>query len=143
MKNVSKKFLWMYLGVALLAAGTVFAASTDTIRATIPFDFMIGRQMPPAGEYSIRQAGRLDALVLRATDDRLAHAFLTNSARRTTPQEQTKLVFYRYGNRSFLREIWVVGELSGHQLPRSSAEKEATMSSSNRLPDEVVVIAAR
>ena len=143
MKNVSKKFLWMYLGVALLAAGTVFADSTDTIRATIPFAFMVGNEPHSAGDYSIRQAGLLDALVLRAADDRLAHVFLTNSARGTRPQDETKLVFSRYGNRYFLKEIWVVGELSGHQIPRTAAEKEAAMVSNRVLPDEVIVLAAR
>ena len=142
MKQGSKRVILMNVGVALLAAGSLFAASTDTIRATVPFDFMIGKQAIAAGEYTIRKAGALDALVLRAADARLSQAFLTNSTRVTRPQPETKLVFNRYGNRYFLREIWVVGELSGHQLPRSAAEREASMASNNGAPDEVLVLVA-
>jgi hypothetical protein len=143
MKKVSKKLFAMYLGVTLLAAGSLFAASTDTIRATIPFDFMIGRQAFSAGDYSIREVTRPGALILRRADDGSARAFLANSARRTTLREETQLLFSRYGNRYFLREIWVAGEWSGHELPRSAAEKEAATMSHNALPDEVIVLAAR
>jgi len=152
MKMGSKRMISMYLGVALLAVGSAFAASVDTIRATVPFDFMIGKQAFTAGEYSIRQGGAVpgtgaDVLVLRPADDRSSYVFLANSAARVTkPQPQTKLIFHRYGNRYFLREIWVQGELSGNRLPPTAAEREAGMSSMtsrNGAPDEVIVLATR
>jgi len=144
MKKASKRTISMYLGIALLAAGSTWADSGDTIIATVPFDFMIGKQAVPSGEYTIRQAGPTKALVLRTADHRVASVFLTNFTRRIYPQDGTKLVFSRYGSRYFLREIWVVGELSGHQLPRSAAEMEASMTAANNgTPDEIVVVAAR
>jgi hypothetical protein len=133
----------MYIAFALLAAGSMFAASTDTIRATVPFDFMVGRQTFSAGEYTLRQAGDQRAVFLRDADYQPAGAFLANSVTAHRPQEQTTLVFHRYGNLHFLREIWIVGEVTGRQLPRSAAEMEARMAANGGTPDEVILLAAR
>jgi hypothetical protein len=53
--------------------------------------------------------------------------------------EKSKLVFHRYGNRYFLKQIWMAGDNAGQQLPKSRLETEIAL---NRTVQEVVLVAA-
>ncbi len=63
---------------------------------------------------------------------------LNRPVRSQGPSSSTKLVFYRYGDRYFLRQIWVAGRTWGRQLPESRPEQRVA---TGRSPDRVAVLA--
>jgi hypothetical protein len=123
----------------VLAAGSALA-QTISMRADIPFKFVINKQALPAGQYSIRtlpgSSGR--TLMIRSDDSKAATMVNSNSVLSLKRPDQTKLVFRRYGDRYFLSQVWVAGEGWGHQLPKSGRETEVAL---DYTPQEVVVMA--
>jgi hypothetical protein len=109
----------------LLVAGSAIA-QTVHVRANIPFNFAVGNKTLPAGTYDV---GSIDihngkTLLLQAGDGSASMMVNSNAAENLNPADKTKLVFNQYGNRYFLSQIWVAGETRGHQLPKTSREKE-------------------
>jgi len=123
----------------LLAAGSAFA-QTINVRANVPFKFIVNKETLPAGQYSIKSLGDSSAraLFVRSLNGTDKTTVIANGVEDRAVSNQTKLVFLRYGDRYFLSEIWVEGNSSGHQLPKSPREAEVAMDYS---PQPVVVMA--
>jgi hypothetical protein len=66
----------------------------------------------------------------------------SNLAQTLEPANKTKLVFNLYGKQYFLSQIWVAGEHLGHQLPKTSREKELARDIAQNLTHERVEIVA-
>jgi hypothetical protein len=109
----------------LLVAGSAIA-QTVHVRANIPFNFAVGSKTFPAGTYDVGTIDHHDSkiLLLQARDGDASMMLNSNAAQNLDPADKTKLVFNQYGNRYFLSQIWVAGETRGHQLPKTSREKE-------------------
>jgi hypothetical protein len=127
----------------LLVAGSAIAQSIH-VRGDIPFNFVVGSKTYPAGTYEI---GTIDVrnsrtLLLKARDGNASAMINSNAAESLTPANKTKLVFNRYGNQYFLSRVWVNGETLGHQLPKSSREKEMARDMIRNLTQERVEVLA-
>jgi hypothetical protein len=118
--------------VASLSVLTVFLfgaltarANTELAKAQIPFQFVVGAQVLPAGEYTVM---RLDnsrmAILVRSTDGTQA---VFSTAMDMQPKENAPwvFVFKRYGSSDyFLQNILLGPSESGLQLPHSKRERE-------------------
>ena len=114
----------------LLAAGSAFAQiSGPSIRANIPFKFVVNRQALPPGQYTISRLGNGDAvLVIRGDENKEVMISTSNRMESHKPADKTKLVFRSYGSdRYFLSQVWVEGSDTGRQLPKSAHENEVAM----------------
>ena len=133
MKNVVAKGV---AKVGLLAVMTIIAASvsaqaqslTYRLTANIPFDFSVAGKKLPAGKYWINRAqqGTGDTVIQISSTD--GHSNITRFTIPVTafnPVKDSSLVFHRYGDEYFLSEIWPAGGLTGRELPKSRAEREA------------------
>ena len=109
----------------LLVAGSAIA-QTVHVRGNVPFNFAVGSKTFPAGTYDVGTIGSGDrkTLLLQSRDANASIMVNINAAETLKPADKTKLVFNQYGNRYFLSQIWVAGETRGHQLPKTSREKE-------------------
>jgi hypothetical protein len=118
-------FSLMSLLTLLLVAGSAIA-QTVHVRAEIPFNFAVGSKTFPAGTYDVGTMGSGDSktLLLQSRDANASIMVNINAAETLKSADKTKLVFNQYGNRYFLSQIWVAGETRGHQLPKTSREKE-------------------
>jgi hypothetical protein len=47
------------------------------------------------------------------------------------PSEKGKLVFQRYGDQYFLREVWAANSETGQKCPKSKLEREVEIGQSN------------
>jgi hypothetical protein len=123
----------------LLAAGSAFAQAIY-MKADVPFNFIVGKETLPAGQYTIESFGTVSGmtLLIRSEDNKPKALVNTNSAQAREAPQQSKLVFTRYGDRCFLSEIWVRDSELGHRLPKSAREAEVAM---NGNPQQVVVLA--
>ena len=92
----------------------------------IPFDFVVGNQMLPAGEYTVVNQGPVNqAILIRSDEGKTAILSLTQPCSSLNPSAKTKLVFHTMAGRYFLYQIWTQGNSSGRQLPKSKAEVDS------------------
>ena len=122
----------------VLAAGVAKAQSNDTI-SKVPFAFNVGTSVMPADTYRVSEFGgqtgvfmisgfRHSAIVLSEPDGR-------------TAVDQPQLVFHKYGDQYFLREIRLAGN-TGFSLPESKQERQVEERVADRSTAEKVVVLA-
>jgi hypothetical protein len=115
---------------ALFGLGLFFAisgvqAQENGIKANVPFDFVVGNQVLPAGEYLVTAQGSGNqAILIRSTDRKSTAMTITFSCTSASPSKDTKLVFHTLGGRYFLSQVWAQGYSQGRELRKSSAEIE-------------------
>ena len=112
-----------HLSIAIAFAVSILitsaVAQTGAIKANIPFDFTIAKQTLPAGEYKVAVEGTMLHIVqLDGTDSAYVKYNLSAHNKDMSP----RLIFHRYGNRSFLSQAWITE--SGHELLASPREIE-------------------
>lgn len=129
------------LFLVVMGALTLAQAGPGPTRFTVPFDFAVGTQVLPAGEYSIQPAlsDRNDRILLRSHDGRTVTTVFAVPVKSQQASTETTLVFKRYGERYFLSQVWTQGSARGREVPASSAEQEARKQTEAKL----AVIAAR
>jgi len=129
--------------IALLALGLLLAASAQAqtaMKVNVPFDFVVNGQIMPAGEYRVEAVGLAgNALSIRKADQGATTLALSNACASRDTAEKSKLVFHRYGSEYFLAQVWTAGSNTGHQLPRTRAEREIA---GNQTTPQFVAIAA-
>lgn len=119
--TVLAMFVLLSFGIGHAQVGT---------RSTIPFNFMIGTQSFPAGEYTFSPLGSFQHIVLlQDTTGKGSVMVLTGFADIRATSSSTRLVFIRYGEQNFLSQIWVEGNEFGKQLARSPIEVELAKTS--------------
>ena len=130
--------------LTLLLLVTTISTSAQSQRSSvidIPFSFTIGDKTLPAGEYTV-EPNRKDydkVWLLQSKDSRASVLFSTMSVRANETQEQTKLVFNKYGEQYFLSQIWTPGGSNGRALTTPRAERELAKNSAER--QKVAVVA--
>ena len=127
--------------IVVLVITTRAAAQSVHMKADIPFNFIVSGATLPAGEYSLASVdvdGRV--LLIRDLTAHRNNLIVANSCRSNNGATKSKLIFHRYGGRNFLRQIWVQGSYSGHELPTSRREREVAKTFSMQ---EVVLVAAQ
>jgi len=109
-------------------------AQTGAIKANVPFDFTIAKQIFPAGEYKVAVQGTM-LQVMRLDGPGSAYLQYNLSAR--NKDMSPRLIFHRYGNSSFLSQAWITG--AGHELVASPREIEYARTDKQ---EQVVVLAS-
>jgi hypothetical protein len=117
------------LAPALYAQNSLFAAKVN-----VPFAFETAAgQHFSAGVYTIRMANPDTMLIQGKSTSGMAMTKLTNDG----PRAQTgRAVFTKYGDKYFLRSVWVEGNGSHLQFRQSKAESRLQLSD-NRSPTGV------
>jgi hypothetical protein len=114
-----------FLGLGLLLVATAAQAQEYGVKADIPFDFVVGDQRLPAGEYTVRNQGPVgQAILIRSDENKIAMFRLTQPCSSFKPSTKTKLVFHTVAGRYFLYQIWAKGDTSGREIRKSNAEVE-------------------
>src|SRR3954453_1731428 len=104
---------------SLLLLPLAHAQVTTRLQGNIPFHFQVGETALPAGEYVVsRSPGSQATLRLRGSDRKTgailiaASATLANNANKSA--QNAKIVFHRYGDTYFLRQVWQGGGQNGN-----------------------------
>ena len=122
------KAFWVFRTIIVVSSlaflPIIHAQTTDrAMSVNVPFGFELGNQHFAPGVYTIKTPlsevvevqGRSKASMILAMNDQS-----------NKPTKTTKVVFDKYGDHYFLRQIWFdAGETSFLQCPESKAEKEA------------------
>src|SRR5678815_3213196 len=120
-----KTKLMLSTTVLALLVTTAASAQSISVRANVPFSFIVNRITLPAGEYLVESAdnqGR--ALRFANLNSQARDLVISNYCGGVAAATQTKLIFHRYGDRYFLKRIWVAGNSAGHELLTSPRETE-------------------
>jgi hypothetical protein len=124
-------------------AATQAAKAQEPLAVNIPFAFTVGETALPAGEYRVQKMDTNNAVVLiRCDEPRKAIMVTTNAAGGGKVQEQSKLVFHRYGDQLFLSQVWTAGYSSGRELRIGIREKEISLSAKLQKHDDVILVAS-
>jgi len=125
----------------LVAVSSAHAQSVDRVTANIPFDFIAGNKTLPSGEYTFSRGlpNDPDLLLIRSADSHVA-LFLNvmEHQARQTPTE-TDLVFNKIGDEYFLSRLWIAGEDTGREVPKSRTERALERSESEQAVSVVTV----
>lgn len=125
----------------VLFLATTAHAQHESVKATVPFDFVVGDRAYPAGEYTVKTLGESDiTLRIDKTQEADGGVINSNSCRQLQASNQTKLVFRRVGENYFLYQVWTAGDSQGREFPISRRELQI---SQNREKPEMVIVAAR
>jgi len=128
--------------LAVLGAVVVpVAAGADlSVRATIPFEFIVGDSVLPAGTYQFEPQNYGHLLAIWNADQRWRTLVMVQPAYRAERgSAAASVVFNRYGARYFLSEVWGVPDAGGKRVLKSRAEREASLKASA----QTVLVAAR
>ena len=96
------------------------------VEADVPFEFSIGKTTLPAGKYEIVKLDEADPPVLEilGQDVRKELLFTARLVQASRIATKSELVFYKYGDRYFLCQIWVAGEQNGNELEPLRTEQK-------------------
>ncbi len=121
----SSKAILIAIGLIALLTASAYAQPNGMMRVNVPFQFLAGEKVMPAGEYRIEADPAFHRMALRLADGNAALYLSAHlSVKSGDAPEKAMLVFHKYGNQYFLRAAWNAGELRGYELPMSRAERE-------------------
>ncbi len=102
------------------AVTTAHGQSQHSVKASIPFEFIVGDKRLAAADYRIDTVG--EALAIRSAGAKNNVIRLANTM---APKEgkSARLVFHRYGNTYFLSEVWEGGDRIARRLVESRQER--------------------
>jgi hypothetical protein len=109
----------------LLAGASTFAQG-DGVEAKVPFDFVAGKKLLPAGEYTIKRGieDQRDFLLIRGVDNQQAVFLFAEDTRANETPKETDLIFNKVGDEYFLSQVWVAGQDIGREIPKPRAERK-------------------
>ena len=139
---MKSKIAWMLSTISLCAvlAGTnAYGQSSTKLKANIPFDFRVGSQSLPAGEYTVTPKSPT-MVVIQSKEHHQSAVALTNAVQANQSPANGKLIFNRNGALYFLSQIWTPGEEVGRELLKSKVEQEVAGGTS---PSETTILTAQ
>ena len=120
MKKYSLGILVVLL--AGLMAGTASAATDKLMTVNVPFAFLVGKSLMPAGEYEV--LGSTGAIWIRSWNGANVTNAITFSDQEKKAPDHCALVFTRYGDDYFLSKVLIEGQQNAKVLPKSRREIE-------------------
>ena len=114
------------------------ALAAESISVKVPFDFQIGKQEFDAGKYRlvVDQSGPMKVIDLESGKESMISGQVPKGG--IVNNSKIKLVFYRYGNQHFLREVH--GSSNSLKLRESQAERMARAINQDRLAKVILKV---
>ncbi len=126
---------------SLVSTQPASAQSSDTVaQVTIPFAFHTAMQTLPAGTYRIeRESAYL--IELKGADSKGSSFVLTHDVIQNKAPNHGSVVFERYGDTYYLRQVWTAGNNTGSECPKGRAEKASMKLAKNDQAPSTVELA--
>ena len=134
----------MLLTVALLLGAVsvyIQAENVPFIKVSIPFNFTVGNQTLPAGDYTISDSAvhAQSVIWLQTSDAKHIAVVSTHPSYALDPPARTQLIFQHSGGEYFLSQIWTLGSSSGREVQLSNRAKELARNGSSS--DDATIVA--
>jgi hypothetical protein len=135
MKNaIPGKAMFFALGVAALLWVVPAGAQVSTMRMEIPFTFVAGDQVLPAGQYVVTVDQNFHHCRFDNLSDsipRIVRLSPATDSRPLTKDAKGTLRFTWYGGQHFLSNVWRPGQEDGNRVVASKRLLEAAKSKGN------------
>ncbi len=116
--------LKLFVTAAAIAIFTVSSAyAQQVLKFDVPFQFQIGKAKLDAGKYEMRQLDSSKFLLRNAETGKTGIVVSLAQAGANESSTAEKIVFNRYGNVYFMRQLFVKTGTAGREIGESSAEK--------------------
>lgn len=112
------------LAFAVCALLFAVAAQAQTVRANIPFAFVAGDRLMPAGEYRLVLDGRTGILQLQPSGD-LPMFLAAHRCQFSSSTGDGALIFHKYGDSHFLKRVKTAATLEGFEFLPTRGERDA------------------
>jgi hypothetical protein len=129
---VARVLTSLLLGVLMMGSAAHAQQSQRVIKANIPFDFVVGSRIFPAGRYLLVRI-EPSLLELRDSDGHVLANVLTQSVLTLTSPASPKLRFDAEGGRHVLTQVWQENESIGQQIPQSKSVTRAVRKGSGHV----------
>lgn len=130
------------LALLFALATTSYAQSARRTVILIPFDFVAGEKVLPAGTYRV-EAVRRDSYTVwevRSTAGRAGAVVMTSAVGSGAAEEaQPRLVFHKYGEAYVLAQFWPASDSTGREVVQS--RRGRVEAAGNVRPEAVTVMA--
>jgi hypothetical protein len=126
--------------LAIGSLATQFASAQSPVplaKVDIPFAFQTATQSLPAGTYTIDRESH--HMLLMQGPGRAEGFVLTNDAIQLNTPTHSVLVFTRYGDKYYLRQVWTAGDNVGMECAKGRAEKESLQATNKQPPSSIQV----
>jgi hypothetical protein len=116
-----------WLGAQTNAQGSpqTNAQSSPKIRADVPFDFMVGQVMFPAGNYAVKRLQNR-SFFMQATHGRESVSIATKPIRTALHPRTARLIFFQENGHYHLRELWMNSAI-GIEVPEPRLAQLSTI----------------
>jgi hypothetical protein len=132
MKYMSGTLLGLILALSALPG---HAQDGAKVKATIPFNFVVGNKELKAGNYVIESLLANNALQFRGEDGDVQQIAFTVPIETNRTGNHERLLFNHDGDQYFLSQVWLSGGENGRELIPGAQEKAAANRSTS---DQVV-----
>jgi hypothetical protein len=142
MKKQIVRIAALTLFVATLAVASAHAQSPSSNQVVnIPFDFYVGGEKLPAGEYLVRAETSRTTMRIQRRDQSPGAYFSIRPVEGREIQNQSKLVFHKYGEDYFLSQVWTAGRAGGQELSRPERQRKLDREIARRMskPESVSI----
>lgn len=110
------------------------------MRIDIPFPFVAGGVHLPAGHYHLYHPGDPYLVVIEREDGKARAMQWVHPSATGSNEASTKLVFNKYGDQTFLAEVWTEHDKEQHKCQKCRMEQTLTAKAPK---PELIVIAAK
>jgi hypothetical protein len=111
------------LSIGALVSPSHAVAQGMAVEAKVPFSFQNGSRHYPPGTYRIDMKPGNVLLLRGSANDSSGFALASPEERLKAPETGT-ILFKRYGDHLYIREIWIAGETTGYRFGVSREEKQ-------------------
>ena len=128
--------------VALAAVMTGFgmAQSGQPLKASIPFEFIVGQTTLPAGDYTVGSQFGSPFLHISDSQHHVKATVLTNTDNAPANASESRLVFRVHGTKHYLASTWDGSLGEGREVKETRREREMEIATG---PTTQVVLLAR
>ena len=127
------------IAMALFAFVLAAPAEAQIVKANIPFDFYAGEKALPAGDYTLRVEGSFRHITF-VLPDGTAERMILGAASQAAPSEDASvIVFHRYGDRYFIKNLTLAGTTERFNLWEGGPERDAARQSPDKQVAMVII----
>jgi hypothetical protein len=120
--------------VVMSAAGVSIASAQTRVVASIPFDFIVGETVMPAGSYTVQSIADVTGVMsVERSDGRFSAVTLAQPATSREPFTAPQLVFDKFDGRYFLSKV-VAGPGNEQEITLTPTKMEHELTVINAEP---------
>jgi len=146
MKQQPPKLIATFICLLLLAFVSINAQAqyAEKVVVNIPFQFSVGGEQFPAGEYTVKPTSQINScFTIQSRRGRAATIVLAPITLQGNQRvNQARVVFHRYKNLYFLSQVWMPDSGSGNQVTMSGAERalRRELAGNNSSPQQITLL---